>query len=180
MRADADGFVYFADRMGETFRFKGENVSTAEVAAVVGALSRSIEHCLVYGVSLPHVDGKVGMAALLLCGDEAAGEGGEGRRLDFRALYAGLDAQLPHYAQPRFVRLLSSAAGIELTSTFKPKKARLVAEGIAPPAAAGGASAGGGGSGDGDAVYYRDAAARTFVALDDAARERIANGTFAL
>ena len=80
MRADADGFVYFADRMGDTFRYKGENVSTAEVAAAVGALSRSIEHCLVYGVSVPHVDGKVGMAALLP-GDEAAGEGGEGRHL---------------------------------------------------------------------------------------------------
>ena len=66
MRTDADGYVYFADRMGDTFRYKGENVSTAEVAAAIGSHpGLKLQHCLVYGVSVPHVDGKVGMAAVL-------------------------------------------------------------------------------------------------------------------
>ena len=53
MRADERGYVSFVDRMGDTFRYKGENVSTAEVAAAIGGISSlRLAHCLVYGVQV--------------------------------------------------------------------------------------------------------------------------------
>lgn len=156
VRTDADGFVYFADRMGDTFRYKGENVSTAEVAAAIGALpALRLQHCLVYGVSVPHVDGKVGMAALLPEVDAPP--------LDMAAFFTGLDEQLPHYAQPRFVRVLTSPDEIEMTLTFKPKRHQLVADGFAP------ATSGG--------VYVRDADARAYVPLDEPMRQALVDGT---
>ena len=159
VRTDTDGFVYFADRMGDTFRYKGENVSTAEVSAAIGALpGLRMQHCLVYGVRVPHVDGRVGMAALLP--EEGAPPP------SMRELFEGLDAQLPHYAQPRFVRLLTSAASIELTLTFKPKRQLLVAQGFEPAPSG--------------TVFIRDAQDRTYVPLDDAKRRGLMEGTLAL
>ena len=83
---------------------------------------------------------------------------------DMPALYAHLAAQLPPYAQPRFLRVLGPAdGGIELTRSFKPKKGTLQAEGIDPSRA-------------GD-VYVRDARAKTFVRLDAALYDQIMRGT---
>ena len=82
--------------------------------------------------------------------------------MDFAALFAGLEAQLPPYAQPRFVRVLHSADAIELTLTFKPKRQQLVAAGFEPAPSG--------------AVYMRDAAARTFVPLDAATRDALRGG----
>ena len=138
--------------MGDTFRYKGENVSTAEVAAVLGSVGgESIVHALVYGVSVPAVDGKVGMAALVL-GTEP---------LSMARLFEGLDAQLPAYAHPRFLRLLPGESAVELTHTFKPKKERLLSEGFDP---------------DDGSVFVRDAEARTFVPLDASAFDGIMRG----
>ena len=102
----------FVDRLGDTFRWKGENVSTTEVENVLGAFP-DVEDAVVYGVEIPGTNGRCGMAALRLS---------EGQQLDGAALAAYLDAELPVYAAPLFIRLLGE---VETTGTFKYKKADL-------------------------------------------------------
>ncbi|NMZ69379.1 citronellyl-CoA synthetase [Pseudomonas peli] len=102
----------FVDRLGDTFRWKGENVSTTEVENVLGAFP-GVEDAVVYGVEIPGTNGRCGMAALRLS---------EGQQLDNAALAAHLDAELPVYAAPLFIRLLGE---VETTGTFKYKKADL-------------------------------------------------------
>jgi fatty-acyl-CoA synthase len=117
MRQDKDGYLYFVDRIGDTFRFKGENVSTSEVAEHA-ASAQGIAEAIIYGVEVPHNDGKVGMAAL------STREG-----FDMALFYAHLQSRLPDYAVPRFVRLLTA---VETTGTFKYKKNDLVKDGFDP------------------------------------------------
>jgi len=114
MRQDTRGFFYFIDRIGDTFRWKGENVSTGEVAAAIAACPGVIE-AEVYGTPVPGADGKAGMAALVV--DDAFSP---------EALRAHLATRLPAYARPVFLRLTEAIAA---TETFKPKKAVLAAEG---------------------------------------------------
>ena len=102
----------FVDRLGDTFRWKGENVSTTEVENVLGAFP-GVEDAVVYGVEIPGTNGRCGMAALRLR---------EGAELDGAALAAHLDSELPVYAAPLFIRLLSK---VETTGTFKYKKTDL-------------------------------------------------------
>ena len=117
MRKDAQGFYYFLDRLGDTFRWKGENVATTEVAAAL-AQYPGVMSAHVYGVAVPHADGRAGMAAL-----ETNGE------FDLTGLPAHLAARLPAYARPIFLRL---AQGIAHTDTFKPQKQELAAQGFDP------------------------------------------------
>jgi fatty-acyl-CoA synthase len=116
MRQDAQGFYYFVDRLGDTFRWKGENVATTEVAAVLGSYPGVIA-ATVYGVTVPGNDGKAGMAALETGGD-----------FNLSGLKAHLSA-LPAYARPLFLR---QAASLAVTETFKTKKSELAAEGFDP------------------------------------------------
>jgi fatty-acyl-CoA synthase len=116
MRQDAQGFYYFVDRLGDTFRWKGENVATTEIAAVLGEYP-GVSAATVYGVTVPGHDGKAGMAAL---------ETNDG--FDIIGLKSHL-ATLPAYARPLFIRLVPTLA---VTETFKPKKSELVAEGFDP------------------------------------------------
>ena len=102
----------FVDRLGDTFRWKGENVSTTEVENVLGAFP-GVEDAVVYGVEIPGTNGRCGMAALRLS---------EGQQLDSAALAAHLDAELPVYAAPLFIRQLGE---VETTGTFKYKKTDL-------------------------------------------------------
>ncbi|WP_374439524.1 long-chain-acyl-CoA synthetase [Pseudomonas panipatensis] len=102
----------FVDRLGDTFRWKGENVSTTEVENVLGAYP-DVADAVVYGVEIPGTDGRCGMAALRLT---------SGRAPDGAALATHLDRELPVYAVPRFLRLLQQ---VETTGTFKYKKADL-------------------------------------------------------
>jgi len=117
MRQDAESYFFFVDRVGDTFRWKGENVSAGEVAA---ALLRSpgVREAIVYGVRVPGHEGRAGMAGLV------AGEG-----FDPDALAAFLAQRLPPYALPVFVRLLPEIA---VTGTFKYRKVDLAAEGFDP------------------------------------------------
>ncbi|WP_374980372.1 long-chain-acyl-CoA synthetase [Pseudomonas solani] len=109
----------FVDRLGDTFRWKGENVSTTEVESVLGAFG-GVEDAVVYGVEIPGTNGRCGMAALRL---------GSGAELDAQAVAEHLDRELPPYAAPLFIRLL---AEIETTGTFKYKKTDLKKSGFDP------------------------------------------------
>ncbi|WP_442968849.1 AMP-binding enzyme, partial [Ramlibacter sp.] len=109
----------FVDRLGDTFRWKGENVSTTEVENVLGAFP-GVEDAVVYGVEIPGTNGRCGMAALRLS---------EGAQLDGAALAVYLDRQLPVYAAPLFIRLLGE---VETTGTFKYKKTELKQAAYAP------------------------------------------------
>ena len=119
MRLDARGFYYFVDRVGDTFRWKGENVATTEVAEALADCA-GVREASVYGVPVPGADGKAGMAAIV------AAPG-----LDLVQLRRDLAQRLPSYAQPVFLRLVDDLAA---TETFKPKKADLARQGFDPSA----------------------------------------------
>jgi len=121
MRRDEHGYFYFVDRIGDTFRWKGENVSTGEVGEVLAAM-RGIREANVYGVSVPGMEGRAGMAALVVDGD-----------FDLDALPGWLKTRLASYARPVFLRL---SPQIDVTGTFKQRKVDLVREGFDPAAIA--------------------------------------------
>jgi len=148
MRSDESGFYYFVDRIGDTFRWKGENVSTSEVAAAVAAFP-GVKEVSVYGVRVPGTEGAAGMAAIVCAGDP-----------DLAGLRKYLTQWLPSYARPLFLRF---ADRLEATATFKPTKANLQREGFDPAATS-------------DAIYFDDPASKAFVRLDAALFARIAAG----
>lgn len=115
MRRDQAGYVYFLDRLGDTFRWKGHNVSTTEIAATIAACPGVLD-AVVYGVAVPGAEGRAGMAAIV-------------PREDFRLaeLHAHL-AATPAYARPLYIRLCKAIAA---TGTFKPRKVRFAEEGYA-------------------------------------------------
>ncbi len=115
MRRDAAGFYAFVDRLGDTYRWKGENVATTEVSAVVLACP-GVADAVVYGVAIPGAEGKAGMAAIV----PAAG-------FDLGGLRAHLAARLPAYARPLFIRICRR---LETTGTFKLNKTGLVHDGF--------------------------------------------------
>jgi fatty-acyl-CoA synthase len=152
MRRDAAGFFYFVDRVGDTFRWKGENVSTGEVADVLCAWPE-VREAVVYGVEVPGCDGRAGMAAIVADGT-----------LDLDGLRAHLSIRVPEYARPVFVRVIRE---IETTSTFKPKKQDLVRIGFDPHATS-------------DALFVNDRNAGAFVRVDAALFDSIRSGRFRL
>ncbi len=117
MRRDAQGFYYFVDRIGDTFRWKGENVATTEVANALAGCPGVIE-ASVYGVAVPGSDGKAGMAAIKIEGAP-----------DVDGIAAVLEKALPAYARPLFLRIVEH---FEATETFKQKKGGLAEEGFDP------------------------------------------------
>ncbi len=139
LRQDTDGYYYFVDRIGDTFRWKGENVATQEVADVLNG-APGISEANVYGVEVPGADGRAGMAAIVLATDA---------RFDGAALYAYAEQQLPGYARPAFVRLVPE---MDVTGTLKQRKLALAAEGYDPVRVA-------------DPLFVRDDAARSYVPL---------------
>jgi fatty-acyl-CoA synthase len=136
---DADGYFTFVDRIGDTYRWKSENVSTQEVAETLGAFP-GIAIANVYGVAVAGAEGRAGMAALVLR---------PGRTFDTAAFYAFTTERLPPYAQPLFVRLTAEA---DVTSTFKLRKVELQAEGYDPTRV-------------GDPLFVRDDARARYVPL---------------
>jgi fatty-acyl-CoA synthase len=117
MRQDAQGFFYFVDRLGDTFRWKGENVSTTEVANVVTGCE-GVDDAVVYGVSLPGSDGRACMAAVAISD-----------QFDLQRFRQQLVQRLPTYARPLFLRIVPR---LEVTETFKLKKQQLLLEGFDP------------------------------------------------
>jgi fatty-acyl-CoA synthase len=117
MRQDKAGYFYFVDRIGDTFRWKGENVSTTEVAQTLGRYP-GVDEVTVYGVKVNSYDGRAGMAAI------TPNEG-----FSLTELPAFLDQELPAYARPLFIRIQPA---LETTGTFKYRKLDLVREGFDP------------------------------------------------
>lgn len=115
MSRDRAGYIYFKDRIGDTFRWKGENVATNEVAETLSQYS-GIKTANVYGVEVPGTDGRAGMASLTVA-DE----------FDISGLRAFLAKELPPYAVPLFIRIEPEA---QTTGTFKYRKVELVEEGF--------------------------------------------------
>ena len=122
MRQDRDGRVFFVDRLGDTFRWKSENVSTSEVSDTIGRFPQ-IAEASVYGVQVPHADGRAGAACIVLA------HGVDEVSLDLRGLAGHLKDRLPAYAVPVFLRL---SPVLEHTGTMKIQKGRLKAEGVDP------------------------------------------------
>ena len=92
---DEENYFYFKDRKGDTFRWKGENCSTAEVESVISGVC-GLKDATVYGVQIPGTEGRAGMAAIV----DPNGD------LDFDVLAKGLAKALPAYARPIFIRIL--------------------------------------------------------------------------
>ncbi|GED98308.1 long-chain-acyl-CoA synthetase [Gordonia crocea] len=111
------GHIAFVDRLGDTFRWKGENVATTEVEGAFDGLD-GVDQAVVYGVEVPGCDGRAGMAAVTLA---------EGAEFDGKAVAEHLYRVLPAYAIPLFVRIIGE---VEATSTFKTRKVDLRDEGF--------------------------------------------------
>lgn len=149
LRIDHENFVYFQDRVGDTFRWKGENVATTEVADIL-TMASCIAEANVYGVKVEGHEGRIGMAAVTL---------NAGEEFDSVDTYNQVVNYLPAYARPRFIRLQSS---LELTGTFKMKKVRLVEEGFSPSAIE-------------DPLYFLDSEKKTYVPLTEEIYSSIAS-----
>jgi fatty-acyl-CoA synthase len=113
------GHAAFVDRLGDTFRWKGENVATTQVERAL-AVDKSIEECTVFGVEIPRTGGRAGMAAIKLR---------DGAEVDGKALAHTVYDQLPAYALPLFVRVVES---MEHTTTFKSRKVDLREQAYGP------------------------------------------------
>ena len=122
MRRDSNGFYYWSDRVGDTFRWKGENVSTAEVVQAVATVP-GVSDVAVFGVEVPGCDGRAGMAALLL------DVGTSVETFDWNKLLEVYAKELPSYARPLFIRIMKS---MTMTGTFKHQNAEMTKEGFNP------------------------------------------------
>jgi fatty-acyl-CoA synthase len=153
MRKDKRGYFYFVDRIGDTFRWKGENVSTTEVEAAIARFP-GIQASNVYGVPVPGRDGRAGMAAIVLADQQ----------IDLAALHAHLARELPDYARPVFVRIRSDS---DVTPTFKQKKIDLVKDGFDPGRTE-------------DPIYFSDPRSKAFERMSPSLLREIGDGTVRL
>ena len=150
LRHDDEDFFYFVDRIGDTFRWKGENVSTQEVAEAVSAFP-GVSMVNVYGVEIEGFDGRAGMAALV-AEDRASFDG--------KAFHRFVREALPAYAAPVFVRLMREP---EVTGTFKHRKVDLRGEGFDPDRID-------------DPILLRDDEAKAYIPLSREAVAEIRSG----
>jgi fatty-acyl-CoA synthase len=148
MSRDEQGFYYFVDRIGDTFRWKGENVSTTEVASALAGC-RDVIDVAVYGVTVPGTEGRAGMAALVV-----------GPQFDLAVLRRELSERLPEYARPVFLRIVPT---LEVTGTFKLRKQDLAAQGYDPERTA-------------DPLYFHAARRQRYEALDAPLYRQITQG----
>uniref|UniRef100_A0A671R9L6 Very long-chain fatty acid transport protein n=1 Tax=Sinocyclocheilus anshuiensis TaxID=1608454 RepID=A0A671R9L6_9TELE len=115
---DELGYMYFRDRSGDTFRWKGENVSTTEVEGTLSSLLGQTD-VAVFGVNVPGVEGKAGMAAIA----DSTGN------FNCNSFLKEVQQALPPYARPIFLRI---SPCVDTTGTFKIQKTRLQREGYDP------------------------------------------------
>ncbi|XP_022110810.1 very long-chain acyl-CoA synthetase-like [Acanthaster planci] len=147
---DKDGYLYFKDRLGDTFRWKGENVATTEVSQILNQYP-GIQESNVYGVEVPGCDGKAGMGAVVFKKDY---------HFDPKAFYDHVVRSLPLYACPKFLRIVGE---MDITGTFKHKKTDLAREGFDPNVIS-------------DPLFFMDEEKKTYAPLDNEAMQRIVLG----
>ncbi len=152
MKKDSRGYFYFVDRIGDTFRWKGENVSTIEVANAMTD-HPGVEDAIVYGVEVPGQDGRAGMVALVTT-DE----------FDIARFEKHVAERLPDYARPVFLRRLPA---IDVTGTFKQRRLELQKEGFDVAEIK-------------EEIFFRDPNSGSFMRLDKLMMSRIAGGRLRL
>ncbi|XP_063066611.1 long-chain fatty acid transport protein 6 [Engraulis encrasicolus] len=150
MAEDDEGFIAFKDRVGDTFRWKGENVATTEVTETLGQVD-FIQEANVYGVEVPGNEGRAGMAAIILRPDFS---------FDGKKMFDHAVRDLPPYARPLFIRIQES---MEMTGTFKQQKFQLVASGFNPSAIE-------------DPLYFLDYAQKCYVPLTSDVYQSVVEG----
>jgi fatty-acyl-CoA synthase len=148
MRLDGQGYFHFVDRIGDTFRWKGENVATSEVNEAVTDCP-GVREATTYGVEIPGADGRAGMAAIVI--DPA---------FDIGRFAAHLAKRLPAYACPVAVRICASLAA---TETFKQKKHDLARDGFDPRRVT-------------DPLFFRDGKSGEYRSVDSEVYEAIVGG----
>jgi fatty-acyl-CoA synthase len=148
MRIDDRGFYYFVDRIGDTFRWKGENVSTTEVEQVL-ASAPGVHGAVVYGVAVPGTEGRAGMARLVV-----------DTQFNLEEFRSHVRKRLPPYASPLFLRIGGSLA---VTETFKHVKHQLSRDGFNPAAST-------------DKFYYDDTEREQYLPLGTARFDRLMSG----
>jgi fatty-acyl-CoA synthase len=148
MRKDRKGFFYFVDRIGDTFRWKGENVAASEVSEAICTFP-GVKHANVYGVAVPGADGRAGMATLVASNE-----------LDLAGFRKHLASRLPPYARPLFLRIRSA---VDVTGTFKYSRTELLLQGYNPIAST-------------DPLYFDHSESGAFVRLDNELYDRIQRG----
>ena len=152
MRLDEGGYFHFVDRVGDTFRWKGENVATSEVTQAVADCPGVVD-ATTYGVEIPGTDGRAGMVAVVV--DDG---------FDLRTLQHHLSSRLPAYARPVAVRI---CAALDTTETFKQKKHDLMREGFDPRLIR-------------DRLFSRDPGSGAYLPLDAATFAAISDGSIRL
>ena len=143
----------FVDRLGDTFRWKGENVSTTEVEQVANRFP-NVSGSTVYGVTMPGAEGRIGMIALVA---DVPPED-----FDFAGFAEHFKKYLPHYAVPAFIRFKTE---FETTATFKNKKYDLKSQGFDPAASE-------------DPLFVLLPGEDAYRRLDNELYERVASGEF--
>jgi len=152
MMLDESGFFHFVDRIGDTFRWKGENVSTSEVNEAILDCPGVVE-ATTYGVEVRGADGRAGMTAIVV--DE---------QFDLKRFKKHLLQRLPAYACPVFVRICTS---LETTETFKQKKQDLIRSGFDPARVT-------------DPLFFLDSRFGDFLVLDAGCHAQILDGSIRL
>ncbi|KAF7495154.1 Long-chain fatty acid transport protein 4 [Sarcoptes scabiei] len=150
---DYYGYLYFRDRTGDTFRWKGENVSTNEVEAVIQKVVQ-LSDCIVFGVSIPNCDGKAGMAVIA----------DPQQIVDVENLFQKLEKRLPPFAVPLFIRITQK---IDLTASFKLSKTSLEKEGYNLLKFS-------------DPIYFLDRKLQKYIPLTQSLYDEIQNGKLLL
>ena len=153
MKRDRASYYYFVDRIGDTFRWKGENVSTIEVEHHLTA-APGVDETAVYGVRVAEIEGRAGMAVVVPSGDAKLDA------FDLQPFFDHAVATLPPYARPLFVRIRKA---MEVTGNFKHRKLRLQKEGFDP------------GQID-DPLFFRDDGLGRFIPLDKDLYDEIVGG----
>jgi len=152
MRQDEHGYFYFVDRIGDTFRWKGENVATTELSETITAMP-GVREAVVYGVPIPGHEGRAGMAALVVDPD-----------FDLMMFRKCLAERLPRYARPLFIRICQE---IEITTTFKQRKAEVARQGYDPTTSS-------------EPIYFDDPQHKRFVRVEETLFNRVQTGQIKL